>query len=188
MYVYEWEAKSSLASSLFPGAHVFGTYTVSPWRIHLFKVEGASSALRNYSCWFNIPDLSPHQVNKQCMLHGFYLLVTVAPPSVVVIPKGIKLKSSNALARDSHSQDTMPTRTAVSTPNAPAPLPFFSQAIVCNGMVYCSGSIGINPDSQAIVEGGVGDRTVSVRLSRPPNLPGPSCVSFYILKEISTIT
>jgi len=97
VYVYEWEAKSSLASSLFPGAHVFGTYTVSPWRIHLFKVEGASSALRNYSCWFNIPDLSPHQVNKQCMLHGFYLLVTVAPPSVVVIPKGKKLKSFNAL-------------------------------------------------------------------------------------------
>lgn len=56
----------------------------------------------------------------------------------------------------------MPTRTAVSTPNAPAPLPFFSQAIVCNGMVYCSGSIGIDPETQALVEGGVGDRTVSV--------------------------
>ena len=96
------------------------------------------------------------------MLHGIYLCETVAPPSVVVIPKGKKLNSSNVLARFSHSQDTMPTRTAVSTPNAPAPLPFFSQAIVCNGMVYCSGSIGIDPESQALVEGGVGDRTVSV--------------------------
>ena len=56
----------------------------------------------------------------------------------------------------------MPTRTAVRTKNAPVPLPFFSQAIVCNGMVYCSGSIGIDPKTESIVESGVGDRTVSL--------------------------
>ncbi len=54
----------------------------------------------------------------------------------------------------------MPTRVAVKTDRAPPPLPFFSQAIVCNGMVYCSGSIGMSPDTKALVEGGVGDRTV----------------------------
>jgi len=27
-------------------------------------------------------------------------------------------------------------------------------------MVYCSGSIGMSPDTKALVEGGVGDRTV----------------------------
>ncbi|MCJ1361812.1 hypothetical protein MMC16_000912 [Acarospora aff. strigata] len=53
----------------------------------------------------------------------------------------------------------MPTRTAISTTNAPVPLPFFSQANVCNGMVYCSGSIGMDPATQNVVEGGVGDRT-----------------------------
>lgn len=71
---------------------------------------------------------------------------------------------------------TMPTRTAVSTPNAPAPLPFFSQAIVCNGMVYCSGSIGLNPETKAMVEGGVGDRTVS----RVPLLAFLECITFIL--------
>lgn len=56
----------------------------------------------------------------------------------------------------------MPTRTPVSTDKAPPPLPFFSQAIICNGMVYCSGSIGMSPDTKALVEGGIADRTVSV--------------------------
>jgi hypothetical protein len=36
----------------------------------------------------------------------------------------------------------MPQKEAVFTDKAPPPLPFFSQAIKCQGMVYCSGSIG----------------------------------------------
>ena len=52
-------------------------------------------------------------------------------------------------------------KTAVKTDKAPPPLPFFSQAIICNGMIYCSGSIGMSPATKAIVEGGIGDRTVS---------------------------
>jgi len=57
----------------------------------------------------------------------------------------------------------MPTRVAVKTDKAPPPLPFFSQAIICNGMVYCSGSIGVSPTTLFVVEGGVGDRTVGDR-------------------------
>ena len=63
----------------------------------------------------------------------------------------------------------MPTRTAISTTNAPVPLPFFSQANVCNGMVYCSGSIGMDPATQNVVEGGVGDRTVSISYALLPD-------------------
>ncbi|KAL8630419.1 hypothetical protein Q9189_003903, partial [Teloschistes chrysophthalmus] len=48
---------------------------------------------------------------------------------------------------------------AVRTDKAPPPLPFFSQAIVCQGMVYCSGSIGMSPITKQLVETGVGDRT-----------------------------
>ena len=55
----------------------------------------------------------------------------------------------------------MPTRTVVETDKAPAPLPVFSQAIICNGMVYCSGSIGMSPETKALVEGGIADRTVT---------------------------
>ncbi|KAJ0160872.1 endoribonuclease L-PSP [Colletotrichum tabaci] len=49
----------------------------------------------------------------------------------------------------------------VLTTAAPPPLPQFSQAIKYNGMVYCSGSIGILTDRPGMVqaEGTVKDRT-----------------------------
>jgi enamine deaminase RidA (YjgF/YER057c/UK114 family) len=54
----------------------------------------------------------------------------------------------------------MPQKEAVSTDKAPPPMPFFSQAIKCQGMVYCSGSIGMDPKTMKLVEGNVADRTV----------------------------
>lgn len=55
----------------------------------------------------------------------------------------------------------MPTRVAVKTDKAPPPLPVYSQAIICNGIVYCSGQVAIDPATKAMVEGGISDRTVS---------------------------
>ena len=55
----------------------------------------------------------------------------------------------------------MPTRVAIQTDKAPPPLPYYSQAIICNGMVYCSGSLGMDPGTKALLETGIGDRTVS---------------------------
>ncbi|OLN94197.1 Protein mmf1, mitochondrial [Colletotrichum chlorophyti] len=40
----------------------------------------------------------------------------------------------------------------VLTTAAPAPLPQFSQAIKYNGMVYCSGNIGVVPDKPGMVQ------------------------------------
>ena len=51
------------------------------------------------------------------------------------------------------------TKTAIATSAAPPPLPQFSQAVVHNGIVYCSGSIGVDPATAKIVEGSVHDRT-----------------------------
>lgn len=48
----------------------------------------------------------------------------------------------------------MPTRVAVKTDKAPPPLPVYSQAIICNGIVYCSGQVAIDPATKAMVEGG----------------------------------
>ena len=49
------------------------------------------------------------------------------------------------------------------TENAPAPLKgIYNQAIVANGTVYCSGSIGMDPKTKELVKGDVGDRTVSL--------------------------
>lgn len=40
--------------------------------------------------------------------------------------------------------------------------PLFSQAIICNGMVYVSGNIGMDYATMKEAEGSVTDRTVSV--------------------------
>ena len=54
----------------------------------------------------------------------------------------------------------------VSTSGAPTPIAPFSQGIIYNGLVYCSGSVGLDPKTNQIVEGGVKERTVSVRERR----------------------
>lgn len=66
-----------------------------------------------------------------------------------------------------------PMKQAVRTQKAPPPLPFYSQAIICQGMVYCSGSIGVSPVTKKLVEGGVGDRTVG---GFHPTLSQPSLI------------
>ncbi|KAK7736390.1 hypothetical protein SLS63_003368 [Diaporthe eres] len=48
---------------------------------------------------------------------------------------------------------------SVLTDKAPKPLPQFSQAIKYNGLVYCSGNIGLDPATFAAVGGTVKDRT-----------------------------
>ncbi|KAF4458885.1 endoribonuclease L-PSP [Fusarium albosuccineum] len=52
----------------------------------------------------------------------------------------------------------MSYREPVFTTAACAPLPQFSQAIKYNGMVYCSGSIGIDPVTDELVSGTITDR------------------------------
>ncbi|KIN06100.1 hypothetical protein OIDMADRAFT_17158 [Oidiodendron maius Zn] len=49
--------------------------------------------------------------------------------------------------------------TEVKTTNAPKPLPVFSQAIKANGMVFCSGNIGLDKDTWTLVEGGIKAQT-----------------------------
>jgi len=45
--------------------------------------------------------------------------------------------------------------TVVSTPDAPAAIGPYSQAIVANGMVFCSGQIPMDPATGAMVEGDI---------------------------------
>ena len=44
-------------------------------------------------------------------------------------------------------------RQAVSTDSAPAALGAYSQAIIANGFVFCSGTAGIDPATGAVAEG-----------------------------------
>ncbi|KAF4991502.1 hypothetical protein FGRMN_7776 [Fusarium graminum] len=52
----------------------------------------------------------------------------------------------------------MSCREPVRTTAAAVPLPQFSQAVKYNGIVYCSGSIGIDPVTDALVPGTATDR------------------------------
>jgi 2-iminobutanoate/2-iminopropanoate deaminase len=52
--------------------------------------------------------------------------------------------------------------TIVSTPNAPAAIGPYSQAVVHGGFVFCSGQIPIDPETGDLVEGGVALQTRQV--------------------------
>jgi enamine deaminase RidA (YjgF/YER057c/UK114 family) len=62
----------------------------------------------------------------------------------------------------------MSSKTAILTSKAPKPLPgIYSQAIVANGFVYCSGAIAMDPTSGKIIDGDIAAHTVS---PSPPSL------------------
>ncbi|PIT99049.1 MAG: reactive intermediate/imine deaminase [Bdellovibrionales bacterium CG10_big_fil_rev_8_21_14_0_10_45_34] len=50
----------------------------------------------------------------------------------------------------------------VTTSNAPKPVGPYSQAVECGGILYCSGQIGLNPETNSLVEGGVSEHTVQI--------------------------
>ncbi|GIK00640.1 hypothetical protein Aspvir_004667 [Aspergillus viridinutans] len=50
----------------------------------------------------------------------------------------------------------MATKTPVLTEKAPKPLPgIYSQAIIANGVVYCSGAVAMDPQTGKLIEGDV---------------------------------
>ncbi|KAJ5155385.1 hypothetical protein N7492_008188 [Penicillium capsulatum] len=52
-----------------------------------------------------------------------------------------------------------PPKTAIKSPNAPAPPPFLSQAIAMGDFLFCSGQVGCRPDTGALVQGSIQERT-----------------------------
>jgi 2-iminobutanoate/2-iminopropanoate deaminase len=54
------------------------------------------------------------------------------------------------------SQTPQATRTVITAPDAPSAIGPYSQAIQVGNTIYCSGQIGINPDTNQLVAGGVG--------------------------------
>ena len=52
--------------------------------------------------------------------------------------------------------------TPIQTDQAPAAIGPYSQAMVSDGWVYCSGQIGFDPDTMELVDGGVAGQTDQV--------------------------
>ncbi|KAI2830384.1 hypothetical protein CBS147320_11013 [Aspergillus niger] len=53
----------------------------------------------------------------------------------------------------------MTEQRAIFTSQAPTPFPVFSQAIVRNDTIYCSGMVGLDIETGALVSGGVASQT-----------------------------
>ncbi|MEA2475806.1 MAG: 2-iminobutanoate/2-iminopropanoate deaminase, partial [Actinomycetota bacterium] len=51
------------------------------------------------------------------------------------------------------------TKEVVATGSAPAAVGPYSQAIVANGFVFCSGQIPLDPNTNELVEGSIADQT-----------------------------
>jgi enamine deaminase RidA (YjgF/YER057c/UK114 family) len=66
----------------------------------------------------------------------------------------------------------MPVKQVISTENAPQLPGIYNQAIVANGTVYCSGTIGIDPATGKLIEGDVQDRTVSMMQAMLSSISG----------------
>ena len=56
----------------------------------------------------------------------------------------------------------MPAKEIISTPNAPAAIGPYSQAVRWNGLVFCSGQIPLDPATGELVEGGITKQTSRV--------------------------
>lgn len=50
----------------------------------------------------------------------------------------------------------------VYTNQAPEPVGPYSQAVIVNGFLYCSGQIGIDPKTNALVDGSIEEQTLQI--------------------------
>src|SRR5262245_24270978 len=65
------------------------------------------------------------------------------------------MSSANSPSRLHAMQD----RRIVSTPNAPAAIGPYSQAVVHERLVYCSGQVALDPATKELVPGGIDEQT-----------------------------
>src|SRR5436190_16272975 len=49
-------------------------------------------------------------------------------------------------------------RRTVETEGAPAPIGPYSQAVIANGVLYCSGQVPLDPASGELIEGGIAEQ------------------------------
>jgi 2-iminobutanoate/2-iminopropanoate deaminase len=67
-----------------------------------------------------------------------------------------------ALATPVLAQDAAASHKPILTPDAPAPIGPYSQAILVGDMLFCAGQIGLNPKTGTLVEGDVIAQTEQV--------------------------
>jgi 2-iminobutanoate/2-iminopropanoate deaminase len=74
------------------------------------------------------------------------------------------------------------TKLVINTENAPAAIGPYSQAIVCNGMVYCSGQIPIDPKTGELVSQSIEAETKQVLENISAVLKEAGCGFEHVIK------
>jgi len=74
------------------------------------------------------------------------------------------------------------TRQAVSTTGAPGAVGPYSQAIVTDGLVFCSGQVGLDPATGELVSGGVEAEAVRVIRNLEAVLDAAGCTLADVVK------
>ncbi len=70
----------------------------------------------------------------------------------------------------------------VRTTAAPAAIGPYSQAVIANGMVWCSGQVAINPSTGTLVPGDVTDQTIQVLANLAAVLAAAGCDARDVVK------
>lgn len=92
-----------------------------------------------------------------------------------------------ACSLSKHSSN-MSAKQAILTGNAPAPLPgIYSQAIVANGFVYCSGCVPMDAQTGELIEGDIKAHTVGLFFLRHRTVLTLSRYQHQCIKNISHI-
>jgi 2-iminobutanoate/2-iminopropanoate deaminase len=73
-------------------------------------------------------------------------------------------------------------KVTVSSNQAPQAIGPYSQAVRAGGFVFCSGQIPLNPDTMAVVEGGVGVQTRRVLLNLKAVLEAAGLTLDHVVK------
>jgi 2-iminobutanoate/2-iminopropanoate deaminase len=74
------------------------------------------------------------------------------------------------------------TRRAISTAGAPAAIGPYSQGIVSDGLLFCSGQAALDPASGALVEGGIEPETERVMANLTAVLDAAGCTWEDVVK------
>jgi reactive intermediate/imine deaminase len=61
-------------------------------------------------------------------------------------------------AEDFGMDASQSTRTAIETEAAPAPIGPYSQAVIADGVLYCSGQVPLDPASGELIDGGIAEQ------------------------------
>ena len=76
----------------------------------------------------------------------------------------------------------------IETVNAPKPVGPYSQAVEIGGMIYCSGQVPINPETEEVLQAGIGVQTRRVMDNIKAVLEASDCTMGSVIKSTIFLT